>query len=322
MRLQTQHKSNRSKATSTKKTSKSKKDNGPKISSNYRSLKPLKSYNTIIDLTKLTFGVIDSCDLKNIVVANESLDIEGSWIGLILFMLDALIANKSKDELNYTLTSNNVTHQMFCVDTMYGKYTFDEEMPKVYNIYNSGYYLEAIFSNENIFNAIIGLSKCLGYALDEIQLNVSNSSMIDIALNFDLLEETESVVNINEITPYLKKGVHLVGMSILQSSISAHRMDTALLAFCNWVYDEYGMFKLTELTTCGNTGISLGDFKEDSLCEYIRGSQVFVFTDLDNKDIVKFFKKAMETLKIDKNQIKFKFRALKEKDKLKEWEIG
>lgn len=321
MRLQTKPKFKKGKTEKQKKIDKEKKSKGPKLCSNYTCMKPLKSASTKIDLTKLTYGHINSCDLVEVTMADGTINIDNSWTELLLIMIDALLSNKP-DNFQTLLTENKVCNQWFNVDKVYGKYPLDSEIPKVYNIYNSGYYLEAVFSNENIFNAIIGLSKCIGYNLDEIQLGLKNKNYVDLDLNFDLLEEEETVVTPYELAPQLKAGIHMVSMSILGVNARVHRLDVALLILCNWLYDNYGMLKMLDLEACGNTGICLEENTEDDLIyQQIRDSKLSVYTDSNNDDIIKFFKQVLTTFNLDKKQILFKFRALKAKEKLKEYEI-
>lgn len=320
MRLQTVHKKAKGKTEKQKKIDKEKKSSGPKINSNYFSTKPYKPNHGDVDLTKLTYGIISSCELQSVTTSDGVMQLTGSWTEFILIMLDALISNKP-DTFKQLLSDNNVANQSFCVDTMYGKYPLSGEIPKVYSIYHSGYYLEAIFNDKNIFYAIIGLSKSLGYALNDITLHLRNLSYIDIDLNFDLLAEEESVVDLDHITPMLSQGIHLVSMSILGVTTRLHRLDVALLMFCNWVYENFGIASLMKLKPSGGTGIGIGEFVDDVACQSIHGSEVYVYTDEENESIINFLKQALITLKIDKKQVLFKFRALKAKESLKEWEV-
>lgn len=335
MRLQTKHKSfKKGKTEKQKKIDKEKKDKSPKVSPLYNSTSPYNVRRATIDLTKLTYGIIDSCELTGINMMDGQIDLSNSWIELLLLMIDTLIENKP-DNFVDLLSINNVTNQWFCIDKYYGKYTFEYENPKVYNIYNSGYYLEAIFNNSNIFHAIIGLTKCLGYQLNEIQLNIRNpkldKNINDVDFNPTMLEAEESIVDIDSVYNMLKSGIHLVGMKILESNAKVHRLDVALMLFCNWIYDNYGISGISTIKSNGNTGISLectsenreNKNREENPVQYeqIRNSGLYVYTDLNNDDIIKFMKNALKDLNMDKSQLKFKFRALKEKNKLKEWEV-
>lgn len=327
MRLQTKHKNYKSKTEKQKKANREKKSNAPKISANYSNTSPYNIRKTSIDLTKLTYGIIDSCELTSIKMMDGQIDLNNSWIELLLLMLDTLIENKP-DNFVQLLGDNNVTNQWFCVDKYYGKYTFEFENPKVYNIYNSGYYLEAVFSNSNIFHAIIGLTKSLGYQLNEITLNIRNpkidKDINEIEFNPMMLEEEETVVDIYNIAPMLKSGIHMVGMQILESTMQAHNLHTALFLFCSWVYDSYGTTQLLTTETVNNTGITL-EYSDKSIegAEYnqIRDSLLYIYTDLNTEDVINFIKNIMKHINMDKKQLKFKFRALKEKNKLKEWEV-
>jgi hypothetical protein len=254
-------------------------------------------------------------------LADGTIKLENSWIELILLMLSNVIDN-NPDNFITLLSDYEITNQTFCVDKVYGKYNFDEDNQLVvYNIYNTGYYLEANFSNSNIFSAVIGLTKCLGIALNEMVLSIQKKGYNEIELNFDQLEETEIIVNINKLAENLKSGIHMVGIQILGVTTKVHRLDVALVVFCNWMYDNYGYMKMLQLPSYESTGICLENNNEDKSCVAIRGSMISVYTDGNNDGIIRFIKDCMEYLNIDKDQVKFKFRALKEKDKIKEWEV-
>lgn len=319
MRLNVKYNSKLTKTNKQKKANMEKKSKGPKISKNYADTSEYKHDNVTVDLTKLTYGMIDSCDVDYIVVPEGTVDLKGSWLQLLLFMIHNLITNYP-DSFTQLLGDNEVTSQFFCIDKVYGKYTFDKEQYKAYKIFDSGYYLEAIFTSDVIFRAILGLTKSLGISLDEIQFHLRNKKFKDIDLNFNLLEDTETVVNINEVSSMLKQGIHMISIDILGVSTRVHRIDVALVVFCNWIYENYGIDKLISIGKNKNTGISVGSNKEDIPSTAIKDSGAFVYTDGNEEDIVAFILNSLDKLEIGYDKIKFKFRALKKKEELKEWE--
>lgn len=321
MRLGLKHSSKPVKTEKQKKINKEKKSKGPKINSNYSSTEVPNLAMVSIDATKLNYGYLEKFTLHSVEVNGEHIELKDSWIGFIVLLLSYLIDNEH-DTFRDKLIQNNVTSQHFIVDKMYGVCTFDKRTDTmVYNIYDTGYYLEAIFNNSNIFSAIIGLLKCMDITLDSIQFNLKNLDYKDIELNFDQLEEEESVVTINGVSSMLKDGIHMVAIQILDVTTKVHRLDVALVVFCNWAYDTYGQLKLLSLPESSSTGICLESNKEGKLCTPLRGSMMSVYTDGDTEGIIKFIKESMKKLEIGEDKVKFKFRALKAKDKLKEWEV-
>lgn len=335
MRLQVKHSKPKGKTEKQKKINKEKKSKGPKISKYYNDMKEFKADSAEIDLTKLTYGIINSCDVnyirlkveiedeetKQVKTSEEIINIEQSWIELVLFMISNVIENYS-DNFLQILGDNGVTNQTFSIDTMYGKYSFDKDKDyKVYKIYNTKYYLEAIINESNLFSAIIGLSKISGIALDEFKIGIENKKYKEVKLNFDILEDTESIVKISGVAPMLKQGIHLVGISIMGVNAEVHRMDVALYVFCSWLYKSFGESNLLTLPMCNETGISLNLGDLNNKCEPIRNSNYCVCTDGNNDDIIRFIKNSMNKLDIGEEHVKFKFRALKKKEELKEWEL-
>lgn len=321
MRLQVKHSKPKGKTEKQKKINKEKKSKGPKISKNYNDTSEFKVGKAEIDLTRLTYGIIDSCNAKYIELPDGVITLNQSWIELVILMIANVIEN-NPDNFLQILGENNVTNQTFSIDSMYGKYSFDKDKDfKVYNIYNTKYYLEAIFSKENLFSAIVGLSKINEIALNEFKIGIERKDYNEVKLNFDLLEDTESIVKISGVASMVKQGIHLVGISLMGVSIEVHRMDVALWHFCNWVHDNYGEMKLMTLPKYSNTGVSLKGTQIDKAYMQIRGGAVSVYTDGDTEGIIRFIKDSMKELEIGEEHIKFKFRALKKKSELKEWEV-
>jgi hypothetical protein len=181
--------------------------------------------------------------------------------------------------------------------------------------------LEAIFNESNIFQAIVGLSKISGISLDEFKIGIERKDYKEIKLSFDMLEETESVVTISGVASMIKEGIHLVGISLMGVNIEVHRLDVVLWHFCNWVHDSYGEIKLLMLPKYASTGIVMEGNQTDKSYMRIKNGRAYAYTDGDNMGIIKFIRDSMNGLGIGEEHIKFKFRALKKKDELKEWEL-
>jgi hypothetical protein len=324
MRLRVKTKQKLTKTDKQKRANIEKKSKGPKLSKDYFNMDPFKLDRGTVDLTKLRYGMIESCDLLSVTTMEGVIELKGSWLELVMTMMATVIDGKP-DEFMRDFTNYEVTNQTFLVDKIYGKYTFDsKEQYKVYNIYNTGYYLEAIINSKNIFSAIVGLCKIIGITFDNIQFNIQKIGINEVKLNFDSLEETESIVNINGVTDKLKVGIHLVGIQILNVNTIVHRMDMALLVFCNWVYDTYGEDTLSKLISNSSTGIQQkgnNENIEEFMYQTIKNSSIQVYTNGDTDGIIKFIRDNIQQTGLNTEQVRFKFRALKQKAELKEWEV-
>ena len=322
MRLKTTYKNKPKKTEKTKELEKERKSKGPKLNEDYMSHKKPTEHFVTVDLTRLSYGYINSCDLLSVTVEDGTVELENSWIEYILIMLDALIRNKP-DEFQKLFVKYEICDKNFTVDKFYGKVSTKNTELSTYNIYNSGYYLEANFTTEVIYNAISKLSKCLGYSVIEMQFNLENREFVDADLNFGEVSEEETICGLKDVNKLIKKGIHMVSMDICGETVKAHRIDVALYMLCCWAYCKFDMFTLGSVEAIGNTGISLSNEDEDDIVSYqsILGSQLYIHTDFDADDIVKYMSNLISTLGLNKDSIKFKFRALKAKDKLKEWEV-
>lgn len=320
MRIQTTRKIIKGKTEKTKRIEREKKSKGPKLCKNYKSTKPFTSGYAKVNLTQLTYGMVDSTELTAISMFGQSSLLDGSWTELVILMLDALM-EQYPDNWNKKLIEFNITNSWFCIDTSFGKINFDGSMPQVYKIYNRGLYLEAILSCDNIFNAIVGLSNALGYTLTDVEFNIKTIGYVEAELNYAELSDEETVATIKDIHKYLKPGIHMCSVSILGATEKVHRLDVLLYLFCNWIYVNYGMMQMLSLPSNNSTGICMENNREDRLCQPIQNSMISVYTDNDTKQIIKFIKDAMKHIGMGDDQLLVKFRALKDTSKIKEWEV-
>lgn len=319
-RLRTNYKSKLTKTDKQKKVNKEKKKKGPKLSSIYNDISEYKVSRADLNFTQMRYGIINSCVCEGFIIDGGYVKLDNSWTELLLIMLHTIYENFPEKFID-KLGEFEITNSTFCVDKVYGKYSFDRQHYKAYDIYDSGYILEAIFSSENIFNAINGMLKCLDIAYDKIQFSVKNPKYADIELNFDIVDTDELIVDINGLEKEYKSGTFLVSCEIMKATTKVNRLDVFLVIFCNWIFDNYGMIKLMQLPKLNGTGICLGETETNLACTYIRNSMVAVYTDNEPEDMYKFIKQSMKMLEIGNDKIKFKLRRLKKSEDKKEWEL-
>jgi len=317
MRLNTQHKQKLTKTEKSKKASREKKSKGPKLLRTYKSMDPYNTDAITIPITQMTYGVVKHFDLVEVVTHEGTIDIQYSWLQCLLIMIDTVMTNYPT-KFNELFTKNEVTNQFFVIDTIYGKYSMDDDY-KAYKIFDKDYYLETTMTPDVIFNALVGLIKCLELPLDAIQFHVISKEFRNLNLKFDKVTDEEIVANLNEAYNYIKKDTFIDFISVLDVVVSVHRLDVALLAFCNIIYDKFGIQKLMTLPSNESTGITMVDPSEPNPnIMPIRGSMVAVYSDRDIKGIYKFMKETTKALGLKEDDIKFKFKMLT----LKESTIG
>lgn len=301
-----------------------KKAKGPKISKNYRDVSiPVASENGEVkaDLTQLTYGMIDNCDLISVYTEDGTIELTGSWIELIISMMDTIISD-NPDKFREIFMENEVTSPEMNVDSTYGKYVFDSrEQYKVYSIYNSGYYLEAIFNNSNIFSAIVGLTKALRIPLNLIKFNMVLKGADLSKLGTDIIEDTSRQVDVDDINIVARNGVFLRKVSILGIDVDVRRLDVALFIVLKIISKVYGDTLFDDLQTVGNTGICKeSDCIEDKY-EKIDNTDYVVYTDGNVNDITDMLIQIRNALALDSDQFNFTIMTLKKKSELKEYEV-
>lgn len=322
MRLNVKRKQTLTKTDKQKKANAEKKSKGPKLLKDYMDTSESNIDNTVLNLTQMRYGTIRSCDVDMLKIPEGTVQIKHSWLEVLLLMLSTVIVN-NPEGFEKQFEDNTVTSMFFVVDKVYGKYSFDKEQYKAYKIPNTEYYLEYLDTSASIFEALVGLTKCLGIPLDQIEFHLRNKIYNNSKLRFNILEEKESIVDIDKLPEMLKAGIHMVSVEILGEVVKSHSMDVALLAICNKLYDEYGGFRLSTLPSNSSTGIKIledGDELNKNIVK-LRDSEVGVYCDGDTNGIIHFIHDSMLQLSIEKDQIRFKFRALKDKSELKEWEV-
>lgn len=297
-----------------KKETKEKSSKKIKINKDYKNTKPFKVDKADIDLTKLKYGAIESHELTGIITPDGYLEINDSWIGLIILLLNYLITEYAEN-FRDILISNDIASQTFCIDKIYGKYNFEKDRQfKVYNIYETGYYLEAIFDTHNIFEAITKLVYALNMDFKEIKLCIQRKGYKEVKLNYGELETHEEIVTIDNLSDKLTSCYKLTSISILTSNTSVQRLDIALVIFCTWVLNEYGRDELLKLPKNKETGITAVDTGIHENITSLKNGLVYVYTDNNIESIINFLKTSMQKLNISKEQIKFKLRALRKKE--------
>lgn len=298
-------------------------------------------------INNLTYGHIINCDISKVNISGDiiELDQQMSWIGLILLMIDTVRVN-AKDEKDFlnTLMDKEITDQTFCVDKRYGKYTFDKEAYKAYNLFDSGFYVESTFTHEVIYKVIIGLAKILKIQPEQFSIHLIHKEFNKTDILLEELEENATAVSIKDALPYFKDGIFLMDISITNTSsraqdlatqlatgrtnsilniVKAHHIQEVLMIFLNYVYDSYDEKEMMKLIKLENESTYLRTSKTaDNLPSMqIRNSKFEVYSDLNIENVLKFIDESMKTLKMDKDDIKLYFRRKKKAEELKEWEL-
>lgn len=321
------------KKTVVKKPSKKKVDKkDPYLHSNYADVSEIKHVEITQPINRLKYAHVLYYNLDLVNVNGDIIKLNNGWIELIMIMLDTIRANYKDDFIGY-LMENKITTQSFCVDTKYGKYTFDEEGYRAFKLYNSEYYVEAIFNVENIFQTIVKLTKCLGISPENILFKMINKDYNIETVKFQELEEESIKVNIKDSLPYFNKGTFLMHIKITNSimnldkeqeevSSSIHNIQSVLYVFINYVYNTYSDSGIKKLAVIkGETHVAFEYEDNDKPCKKINNTNYLLYTDCEPKSIINFIDKSMNMLGMDKSDIVLYFKRLKTKEEKKEWEV-
>lgn len=318
MKLQTKYAEPKKKLTE-QKVKKVKREKGPKLRKDYTSLNKCRADKAELTLLQMTYGFIDSHEVKYVKIPDGTIELKDSWLELILIMLNMVIESYP-DRYSELLCRNNVTSQTFIVDKTYGVVTFDANKNyKVFKIFDTGLYLESLFRSSDIFLAIMGLIKICGYTLDEMSFGLVSKEYIERKLDFNKLADGEHIVGISDVASSVKSGMLLVEISIMGERLQIHDFNLLLYVFCKWVFDNYGSGQMLKMPKHKNNGVTLECKRDDVHYSQIIGSSFYVYSDLNEKSIIRFIKASIEKLGIDENTLKFKFKSPKEIEAKQPW---
>lgn len=333
MRLKTYYKTKKPTQTKKKQTSKDKKQEKEKqklfkLSSNYADDSEYINTNVDIDLTRLRYGMITSCELTQVSLEDGVIQLEKSWIQFIILMIHTIMEN-NQDRFMEILGENEITNMDLSVDTTYGKVTFTGKKYSVYTIYDTGYYIELRETTDVMFRAIARLVKCLEIPYSNIKFHLKNKKANSEVLNFNELKQSEYIVTIENVQENLRQGIHLVEIEFLGKKTPVHRLDVALLVFCNVIYDEVGYAIIKDLLVDDseyeqlNTRLISLENKVNSdeiYTEQLKDTDILIMTNREPNGILEFMTTTLFKLHINSSELLFKFRAL-ELHQAKEWEV-
>ena len=301
-----------------KQIDKEKKDTKNRINENYQDNSDFNLSNVSLELNKLTFGIIRCCDVQSITIEEDSIQLNSSWVELLLIMIDDLVSNY--DDWRQRLINNEVQSQTFQITDVYGKVDLENNY-EVYKIYDKNLYLEAVFSESNIFRALIGLTKALEMKPSQISVFLKNKNFVETELNYSSLKSNEVVYNLSDYEKILEtlnnKG-HIISAKIDKEYARVHSIIQLFGAFMTSLSkreSELINFKDKEklINSVNNTGFV---FEKAKNCMSVPESNIIVATDGNEKDILLFMLNICNKLNID---IKVKLRQfVLEK---KEWEV-
>lgn len=308
MKIRTEHKGSKAKSESkTKNTRQSRSKKGPKLRKDFASMEPYRAETGSLDLTKLNYGTIASHDVRSVEISGDGVTtINNSWEELLLVMLSAVIINYPTDYA-HKIAEAEIASETFIIGENYGKVSFDKNRQyRAYSIPGTKLCLESLFSEKDIFQALVGLVKILKIELNNFKLNIVSKRYIEKTINFDLLDSDEKIVEIDKLGELLKKDWVITEVEFMNQRIKLKDIGIVLWVFCKWVNDNFGEQGLKDLPKYKFVGVSKSNDKENVYYQQIPNSDYFVYTDRQDDSMIKFIESTIEKLSLDRSTIKFK----------------
>lgn len=292
---------------------------GKTVGTAYKSMDSRSIDNESIDLSKLNYGIINDCDLEKLILADGEIKLQNSWTEAVIFLISCII-EQYPDSFKQELMNFGITHDNFTVDTFYGKIAFESsKYQKVYQIYNTKYYLEAIFNIDNIYNAITGSVKCLGIAPKGMQLFVRNRKQKQAELTFGTVNSNEIIVNIIELLDKLKSSNgSIASFELFDTTYKLKSIVESFVIFCNVMYEHYGK-DIANMDICGNTWIGFNDEATDIQSMAIKDGICRAYSDGNEDDMLALMISMINKLGLDSSIARYKISTIEMQ--VKPWDI-
>ena len=258
---------------------------GFKVNKYYKDDSDMKSDKVTLSLDKLRYGLVTHGELVSISINNERLNINGSWIGLLLLMIETYYYNKlpliKVQRFNFIveLVQNNVITNGLDITSTYG--TYDSDTPYVaYKILNTPYWLETNNSTESIFNALVKLAKLLDMKYNTVELSVVKKEIKDSAdgIKDYELQVIEEWAGIDKIDTELKSSLKVSKVNILGEVVNVTSVFDIIIKLTDLLFKVYGIGALEYVV--GNEGTGVTGNKD------LPGYTINVIENLDYSELV------------------------------------
>lgn len=287
-----------------KKKQTKKKDNG--LRKDYKDMQPCRVQTLEFPISKMTYGFIQSHDLKYIVTTEGRIDFRDSWIEFILYMMYSLI-KAYPDTYKDLFRRNNVTTSALLLDKTYGTVKLDgKEQYRVFKLYDTDLYVESRFEAPEVFEAVAGLIKIYSGEYNTVFLGIEDKTLKKNLIDFENLDSNEKAYSVDEVLPALEDGYIITEIEIHNERLKITELDGVLYIFCKWVYDNFSDTGIKKLPKNKYVGVTLSINREDVDYNNLIKTSYYIYTNHDNRDIINFIRKSIEVLKLDKNTIMLK----------------
>lgn len=334
--------SKKRKASTTKKKSETKKKEN-KVSKKdmfYLDISELpKNFNKkYIAVDKLCYKHIIYCDILSIKLGDEEVELVtkeeiqkkldgenielNSWVRLLLLMLSTIHANHPDNFVDY-LMEKDITSQEFCVDTKYGKYTFDEVNYKAFKIFNTNFYLEARFTFDIIYKAFTSMLDLLGMNRKETSVQLMNNVFnTNDKVIYELEQYCQVHANVQDALSRMNKNSNIKGVKILGVGADIASDSMIPVVFLNVLKTNYKdniEEVFDNLCKIGKTKV-LKEPSENTKekCHIIsigNNKKYYLYSDGEKESIFRFLITSMNNLKIDMNEFVVYIHQLREYEK-------
>lgn len=293
-------------ATQKNKAQDKKKGRNNGLRKDYRDMQPCRAQTLEFPISKMTYGFVKSHELKYIITTEGRLDFKEGWIECILYMMYTMV-KFYPDTYEELFRINNITCSDLLLDKTYGTVKLDgKKQRRVFKLYDTGLYVESRFEAPEVFNAVAGLIKLYSGDYANVLLSIEDRTLTSRAIETDKLDSKSEVKTLDNVFDAVSNGCVITEIEIHNEKLPISTLDGLLYIFCKWTSDNFGDEGVKKLPKNKYVGVVKDISRDDVDYNSLNGTDYYVYTNHDNRDIINFVRKSVEVLKLDKNTIKFK----------------
>lgn len=284
------------------------------IRRDYKSMQPIRVDSAQLSLNQICYGTIDSSEIIGAITPEGYIHISKSWLEIIMIMIDTVVENsKNISDCKKTFMKYGVTSQTFNIDTKYGIISLDPNRQfKVYQVYNRKLYLETLFQVSDIFQALIGLSKACGYALDEFTLDIRSKECYEKMNDFYIIDDSQIISDISGWALLKNEVVHIDEFLIFSERLKSPSLQLAAWQFMNYLLNENADnidAIVIKLPSYDNVAVekNTGNEYSNEWTPLYEGKYMMKFS-LDGDNTIRYIMDVMRTFDIPFENFQIKFR--------------
>lgn len=291
---------------------KKKADKRFKVSKKYNDRSLWKLEYSEKGLNELTYGMIDSCNVELLILNEDAIVIHSSWTGLVMFLLGFIYKAKGTKFLDVIAASGAMTEKMN-ISTKYGMYSLSSAKNKVYQLPNTGYFVEANFDTENVFFVLTKLFEILGFDFSTVKFGLRYNGNVTDGSFKELVGDDGILISYRQIEYSQQIGRVLKYIIYKGKAIKVSDYQVGLWLLCCEIFKAQGEILFDIVQGNGDIGFTYSSTDNSKI---VTGSSVYFFDNGDLSSEVEFISNIIKAYGLTVDDLSFLYiKAYSERQK-------